>query len=68
MVQESLLESCLYATTKTTPPGMPDGEFSREWWLYQQRLGDPRDGCSFDGKVHCEVSLGTAENLCPWRS
>ncbi|OEH73579.1 vacuolar sorting receptor [Cyclospora cayetanensis] len=50
VVQEALLESCLYWTTKTAPPGLKDAEFSREWWLYQQRLGDPRDGCSFDGE------------------
>lgn len=50
VVQEALLESCLYWTTKAIPPGMPDGEFSREWWLYHQRLGDRRDGCFFNGK------------------
>ncbi|KAL8271365.1 hypothetical protein Esti_004699 [Eimeria stiedai] len=50
VVQEALLESCLYWTTKTSAPGMSDSEYSQEWWLYQQRLGDPKDGCSFTGK------------------
>ncbi|KAL8441669.1 hypothetical protein Emag_006961 [Eimeria magna] len=50
VVQEALLESCLYWTTKTSVPGMADAEYSREWWLYQQRLGDPKDGCFFTGK------------------
>ncbi|KAL8451726.1 hypothetical protein Emed_001888 [Eimeria media] len=50
VVQEALLESCLYWTTKTGVPNMPDAEYSREWWLYHQRLGDPKDGCSFTGK------------------
>ncbi|CDI79694.1 vacuolar sorting receptor protein, putative [Eimeria acervulina] len=50
VVQESLLQSCLYSITKVTPPEMKEGEFSREWWLYHQRLGDVRDGCSFSGK------------------
>ncbi|CDJ36471.1 vacuolar sorting receptor protein, putative [Eimeria mitis] len=49
VVQESLLQSCLYDTTKVIPPDMKEGEFSREWWLYQQRLGDPNNGCSFNG-------------------
>ena len=51
MVQEALLESCLYWTTKTVPPDVKDGEFSKEWWLYQQRLADPQDGCFFGGEV-----------------
>ncbi|CDJ63926.1 vacuolar sorting receptor protein, putative [Eimeria necatrix] len=49
VVQEALLQSCLYWATKVTPSDMQEGEFSREWWLYHQRLGDPRDGCSFSG-------------------
>lgn len=51
VVQEALLQSCLYWATKVTPSDMQEGEFSREWWLYHQRLGDPRDGCSFSGTV-----------------
>ncbi|KAL8427339.1 hypothetical protein Efla_002302 [Eimeria flavescens] len=50
VVQESLLQSCLYATTKTAVGTLPDSEYSREWWLYQQRRGDPKDGCSFSGQ------------------
>ena len=64
VVQESLLQSCLYSITKVTPPEMKEGEFSREWWLYHQRLGDVRDGCSFSGKVgEARQHLGAGEFL-----
>lgn len=51
VVEQSLLQSCIFEVTKRTDPSIPQSEFSERFWQTQSQMADKEKGCHMGGVV-----------------